>query len=524
MRSSELIPVLYLLSGLSLAAATLDVSNDFGAIRIEVVAEQRLMIDGLIREPDGNRPALEEDTLIQRRGDRLIVACRPPDGAGMDITVRLPLGYSLEARTKDGELSVTGMIERVRLSTDAGSIHLRLPWRGTRLQLDADVKPPELTLPPGRRFLDSVLDISGGRTLWRLRDNLPDRAVVHGTYRIRAGDPRSVILEEFEPPPDWPLKFHWEAPDVLESILQPPPRPERLEPDPGDQTPAADGGATFRSDVRMVNLVLAVSDAAGEPVTDLRPEEVQVVEDGEVQDVAFAGSDQAPFNLAILLDLSGSTRPDRAPMQAAVEGFIDLAGENDRVAIYALSGGMFHVVSRLTSDRVELNHAVKRIPEVTGASPLYDVMTLAYAEELHQRPGERNALIVVTDGIDNQVSKQEAPSSVKFKRLRQAAQEMNALIYPVFLLSGERFGRNWSQAGAKRMQELTSASGGRMFPAASVEDLTPVFPRVAAELRSVYSVAYYPKNQEFDGAWRSVDVRLTRSGAVLRTRPGYYAR
>jgi len=517
----RLILPLVLLIALPLGAKTLDIRNDFGPVEIEVVADQRLQIEATV----SGRPARDEETLIQRRSDRLIVEARPEGGAPTTLRVRLPLDYALEAQTQAGDISIVGMIARVRLYTDTGAIQLKLPWKGTRLQLDSDVKPATVRLPSTAKFLDSTLDVSGGKTLWRLRDNLPERSVVFGTYRIRAGNPREVVLEEFNPPPGWPLKFHWEAPAVLESILRPPPRPDRVE---SESTPTAeatsDGGALFRSDVRMVNLVLAVNDSNGEPLTDLETEEFQVIEEGQVQDVAMASSDEAPFNLAILLDLSGSTRPDRNHMQAAVEGFIRIAGENDRVAVYALSGGMFHVVSRLTSDREKLLEAVQRLPEVSGASPLYDVITLAYAEELHQRPGERNALIVISDGIDNQVSKQEAPSSVKFKRLTEAAEEMNALIYPVFLLSGERFGRNWSQKAAKRMQELTSASGGRFFPAGSISDLAPVFPQVEDELRSVYSVAYYPKNQNFDGAWRKVDVKVSRSGAVLRSRPGYYAR
>ena len=68
------------------------------------------------------------------------------------------------------------------------------------------------------------------------------------------------------------------------------------------------------------------------------------------------------------------------------------------------------------------------------------------------------------------------------------------------------------------------ASGGRLFPARSVSDLAPVYAQVADELRAVYSLAYYPKNQNFDGKWRRIQVRGKRTGVVLRTRNGYYAR
>jgi Ca-activated chloride channel family protein len=74
------------------------------------------------------------------------------------------------------------------------------------------------------------------------------------------------------------------------------------------------------------------------------------------------------------------------------------------------------------------------------------------------------------------------------------------------------------------MERLAEASGGRLFPAASIRDLEPVFPQLAEELRSVYSVAYYPENQQFDGNWRKVLIEVGRPGVVIRARLGYYAR
>ena len=149
---------------------------------------------------------------------------------------------------------------------------------------------------------------------------------------------------------------------------------------------------------------------------------------------------------------------------------------------------------------------------------------LAYALGLHERSGERNALIVVSDGIDNRISGQEMPSSVKFKQLLKGAEHFETLVYPIFLLSGERFGRKWSPKAREALEDLAAATGGRLFPAASVADLAPVFPQVEQELRSVYSVAYYPENQSFDGEWRKVEVKVDLPKATVRARQGYYAR
>ncbi len=521
--------VLALLLGIALqaAAVTLDVDNRFGGISVQVVDASTLKIDAA----DAGRPLTASDARVTRAGDRVSVVAAPADGGPFDLRIQLPLGFALDARTVSGAIEVEGMIHRAHLETETGGIRLKVPWRGTRMTLDADEPPADIVTPSGGRFLRSVIDIGGGRTLFRLRDALPERAIVYGDYRIKTSRPERIVLEDYQRPDTWPLKFPWEAQAVLDGLLDPvrpraAPRPAAAEDEPpsGIHTEAEPTGETlFRSDVRLVNFILAVSDEQGRPVTDLEAGDFSVFEDGVEQTVSAAGSDSAPFNLAVLLDLSGSTKPDIAPMRRAARGFVEIARPGDRVALYAMSGGMLRVISQLTADREELLDRIERLPRVTGPSPLYDVITLAYAEDLHKRPGERNALIVVSDGIDNQVSKQEAPSSIKFKHLRKAAEEMNAILYPIFLRSGERFGRNWSRKARERMQELADAAGGVLFPAASIEDVEPVFPLVEAELRSVYSVAYYPKNQDFDGAWRKVEVRVSRPGVTVRARPGYYA-
>ena len=257
----------------------------------------------------------------------------------------------------------------------------------------------------------------------------------------------------------------------------------------------------------------------------MQPADFEVTEDGVPQRLALASSGEAPFNLALLFDLSGSTRREREAMKEAARRFIGIARPRDRVAIYALAGNMFYVVSPLTGDRERLRRLIDLIPEVSGGTPLYDAIALAYAQEFPRRGGERNALIILSDGIDNQVHGLGVPSEVPFKKLLRAAARMDVLIYPVFL---DPFTRvpppEWARKARRNMQALAGVTGGRLFAAQSAHDLDPVYPQVAAELRSVYTLAYYPRNQDFDGAWRRVEVRVKRPGARVRARTGYFAR
>lgn len=526
-----------IVTGLCLPAAaiTLEVHNPRGSVHVKVDPSPRLRVEGI----GASRSAGRDDIKTTRMDERIIVRCDPADGEPIDLDVQVPLGFYLEVTTEGGEISVEGMVRRAFLETGTGALRLRVPWRATRLRLDSDEKPDQVTTPRGLKFSSGMVQLDAKRKVWRLRDDLDESSPVYGDLRIRSNAADKVVLEDFEIPDEWPLKMPWQAPAVLEDILrgipaaarahaeEPPSAPPETavsEPVPSEALAGEEGAALFRSDVRMVNLTVTVTDQSGRPVTGLRPEDFRVVEDEAEQKVTFAGSDDVPFNLGILLDLSGSTRPDREAMRAVAEQFVSLLGPRDKVAIYALAGGMFHVVTELTADRERLIETIQRLPAVSGASPLYDAMVLAYAEELRRRPGERNALIVISDGIDNQLSRQEAPSKVSFRKLVKAAGEIEALIYPIFLRSGERFGRGWSEKARERMEQLADVSGGRLFPAASIRDLEPVLPELAQELRSVYSVAYYPQNQDFGGAWRKVTVAVGRSGVVIRARPGYFGR
>ena len=158
-----------------------------------------------------------------------------------------------------------------------------------------------------------------------------------------------------------------------------------------------------------------------------------------------------------------------------------------------------------------------------GGSPLWDSIALSYEQDLVAYPGERNALIVISDGIDGRISEGVAPSDLSARRLLQAVDEMDARIYPVLLLSGERYGRRQFATARERMTALAAQTGGRLFTARSIADIRPVLPQLAWELRSVYEIAYYPKNQNFDRSWREVGIRVNRPGVRVSARRGYFA-
>ena len=519
----------------SLRYPLLSVENPSGKVTVKVAATGRLRI----RKSSPNRETRKNDTRMTRLRRRIQLVSRPSDGAVIDLDIDLPYGYRLEVTTVDGPISVTGLLPHAELNTGSGSIELRAPWRVTRLGIVSRYEPELIEIPDSLLFADEPFAETSSDGTWSFSDSYDADKPLYGEIQVRSNWPRKLVLSDMEIPPDSPIRMHWEAPRILQTVFRSPgggklkSRFNAADSDWQGVPEAGDEGvARFSSDVRLVDLTVAVLDDQGRPVTNLRPEDFEVLEDGESQEVKVLGDTEAPFNLALLLDCSTSTLTKREAVVRAAKQFVSIARPQDRVAVYMLSDTYFQMLSPLTNSREELYQSIDGVPPLSGGTPLYDAIVISYAQELAHRRFERNALMVISDGVDNQIlppSHGLVPSKVPFADLKRAAAEMNSMIYAIHLRAREtsisRRGPTnaWDLQAQKQLEELVETSGGRLFPARSIRALDPVYERVAEELRSVYTIGYYPKNQDFEGSWRNVEVRVTRANARVRTRPGYYA-
>ncbi|HEY3025397.1 MAG TPA: VWA domain-containing protein [Pyrinomonadaceae bacterium] len=73
------------------------------------------------------------------------------------------------------------------------------------------------------------------------------------------------------------------------------------------------------------------------------------------------------------------------------------------------------------------------------------------------------------------------------------------------------------------LMELATRSGGRIARADTVSSLPEVFKNIAAELRTQYSLGYYPAKTAHDGSYRKIQVKTTRKEVAIRAKPGYRA-
>ena len=521
----------------SVEEPVLRVENPAGAVRVKVVKTERVRM----RRTSRSRPIRAGDTNTTRLGRKTRISARPDDGALVDLEIDLPYGHRLEVETVDGPISVTGLVRRADLKTSVGRVELAIPWQSVRLEAELNRRPMHVDIPPGLRT--SLLSPPEPlvESAWRIDDIRDRRRRLYGLVRLEGARPDALVLRETEIPEDSPVRMHWQATKTLSTMLKLPFRMRMNRRDGGQQPTedsppgAVDDTVRFNSEVRLVQLSASVVDDQGRPVPGLARENFEVQEDGVAQEIGIVQDNEAEFNLILLLDCSTSTLVDRKSVLEAAKQFVLAARPTDQVGIYVLSDAYVQVVSPLTADRAALLRTIEQIPRLSGGTPLYDAITLSYAQELARRRWERNALVVISDGMDNDLlprRSRSVPSVVPFEDLLRAASEINSAIYPIFLEPDEpgvRVERSWRERQRQstdqargRMQQLAERTGGRLFRANSIRDLDAVYEQVAEELRSIYTLGYYPSNQEFDGEWRRIRVNLKGHDARVRTRPGYY--
>ena len=550
-RLAALSPLLACLLPAAGWAETVRIRNEYGSVVVRSVmgaekTEARATLP--------SRPLRPDDVRYNREHGVYRIECRPSDGARVDLEVTVAHTTFLEVTTKAGEISLSGLIRDASLMTDTGAVHLALPWRLANLRLISAAEPKEIRIPAvdymefpygARQGFWALLDAPRGFTASSPNPREPLRRVpdldrgmslrgwLYGGLRVRGSAIERLVIEDLPVEHDSWVKLPSQALEVLDAYpATKAAAPERIPP-PAAATAAMDDRLpVFVSDVRMVNLTGPVYDGDGKPVAGLRPEDFEILEDGVPQTVAQAGSQELPFNLLLLLDLSSTTLRDRFAMEYAARQFIEVSRPQDRVAAYALADSFFQVISPLTTDRERLVRLIEGMPPLSGASPLYDTIVLACSQETSPSSKERTALVIITDGIDNSLHSPAGGSRTPFERLLGFIGGMPVLVYPILLQppTKERlYAASESILAAvpearRRMEQLASASGGRVFNAGPTFSMEPVYPRVAEELSQVWTVAYYPQNQDFDGRWRQVEVRVKRPGATFRTRQGYFAR
>lgn len=294
-----------------------------------------------------------------------------------------------------------------------------------------------------------------------------------------------------------------------------------------------DPAETVRIESDLVDLKVSVlgpqSDA---PAQMLAQKDFQVLEDGQPQEIAFFAAADAPFDLILLLDLSGSTSNKLKMIKKSAKRFIDSTRPVDRIAIVTFTDRAA-LTSPFSLNRKELKKAIDDIDDAFGGTNFWDALNYALTELVPQNHGlRRSAIVVMSDGVDNALPDVAGPgSSISFDELLTNVRNSEAIIFPIYLDTEKEdvqhfhMPRSAYVEARKQLAQIAAACGTTVYRAAKLKDLEQVYPRVVRDLGTVYSIGYRPINRNPDGKWRSVEVRLVgRPDLSVRTKSGYYPR
>ncbi len=317
----------------------------------------------------------------------------------------------------------------------------------------------------------------------------------------------------------------------------------------GATTARAQDDDIVRVETNLVQLNVGVADRRGQAITTLRASDFVVYEDDVRQSIVSFQPTEAPFSMVLLLDLSGSTLSFRSTLRSAAIRFLDALAPEDRVAVIAFDSKPRTLVN-FTTDRRRLAFAIQQASG-QGQTELYQALRYSL-EQLARENNRRRAIVVMTDGIDtaqrsadrilvaNANTDEEALAAVRpgesptLRAVLDAADRQGVTIYPLALPSGDprRIPLPSPQqtafytAARARLQMLANRTGGRLHEINRLEDLGRLYGEVAADLRTLYSIAYQPSGERpRDGRWRTIRIEVaTRPEVIARTREGYYAR
>jgi Ca-activated chloride channel family protein len=362
------------------------------------------------------------------------------------------------------------------------------------------------------------------------------------------------------------------------------PTPSATPRTPSAPTPVGeevDEGDVVRVDTQLVSVPAVVTDKTGRPLPNLRAENFVLYEDGRPQQISNFATTEAPFEVVLLLDTSGSTRADLGLIRRAARAFIDALRPGDRVSIVGFNSSQegasglatVDLLTRLTDDREALQKALENIGASNG-TPYYDALTRIAGEVFREPPRQelrgRRAVVALTDGVDSASDADYEEARARLQRVGVACyfiqvntedfvedrllrdcQEFGTLrlsqtqlqryrrifvpradatSYEDFCKMGQfermDISRSLYDLARREMNDLARASGGKTFPASDLRDARAAFAQVANEIGTQYSLGYYPTNKSRDGHFRSIRVEVrgvTGSGAQVRAREGYYA-
>lgn len=321
-------------------------------------------------------------------------------------------------------------------------------------------------------------------------------------------------------------------------------------PTPPKEDAPLESDDVVRVETNLTNIFFTAADRTKRFVSDLKKENIRVLEDGQPQDIfTFQTSVDLPLSIAILLDTSISEQRTLPDEKAAAQAFLQavVRPQRDEAAILSFTGDVT-LEQGFTGNIDRLRRAINQVEfvppagyvggnvvvqsggaqptppisdvnrDLAGSTAIWDAVWVC-SNDLMKDSAEntRRAIILLTDGVDTS-------SKLKIHEAIERSQKSDVFIYAIGI--GDSYQGGVEMGSLRRIAEQT---GGRAYFPHSERELRDAFAQIQRDLREQYLLAYSPSNKARDGSYRKiqieiVDPELRKQNLKLSYRPGYFAR
>ncbi|MDQ3062867.1 MAG: VWA domain-containing protein [Acidobacteriota bacterium] len=530
--------------------------------------------------------AKESDLKIVTDNKHLEIIVAPTAAQSrIDLKLVIPGGTKVKIETRDGEVHLEGAVESAEIKTETGTIAANVPlddlkydfvWTESRPRFLSDVELEEADEKAAGKFVingklgekgkgkkekgkskgdgensddtedatdKQVIEEANGKEEKTKNQKPKTKDKKLKTIKLNFTTARGIILLNVNPnevPSDLRERPLTEAAKAIvrsgDSLLTEAIR--RASPKyfgeyaktlpPRKSFPILSESKNFQNAANSpVKRVLArVTDINNRAVADLKREDFEVLESNETREILSVEQTTAPFNLVLLLDVSGSVDNYVDFIRKSARNFVNTVSPNDKIAIIIFNEDV-KTLSTFSVDKGKLSTSLDTF-DAGGSTAFYDALAYALAETLRPLKGERTAIVVLSDGDDNR-------SFLAFDSLLGSIQESGALIYPLYVPSGLIAASANNQASSsvdplrsrymglttkadREGAKLAQISGGVYYPITQLGDLQKAYDDIVVQLRTAYSITFRSDVAEIrdNRASPRLRVKVKRSNSFVK--------
>jgi Ca-activated chloride channel homolog len=270
-----------------------------------------------------------------------------------------------------------------------------------------------------------------------------------------------------------------------------------------------DAPPKFKAGVALVPISAVVRDARGRLISDLTRDDFEVLENKQRRPIVeFRSTDNAPVSLALLFDTSSSmSEANHVQGKSVINALLTAMDPKiDEAALFTFDQRL-RQDTPFTNDP-EVIRAATAKTLAWGQTSLYDAVGEA-AKRLAERPSARQAVLVITDGVDTS-------SSGTASDVSKVASSVDVPVYVVSVAGRRRrFG-----GGDSSLSNLARATGGEQLQAVTPEQAATAVAALMSELRQQYFLAI---ESAVAPGWYGIEVRTRQNNLRVRARSGYQA-